>query len=91
MADRIRRLKKEDRKLPKAPIRDASYERRLSSGIIGVKKLRRTSQQSHLSSGDDGNSVHADDSNPFKDLVPWQKGKSVTVLTGKDALTGDDH
>ncbi|BFZ58123.1 hypothetical protein PYCC9005_005182 [Savitreella phatthalungensis] len=87
MADRIRRLKKEDRKLPKAPVRDPSYERRLSSGIIGVKKLRRTSQQSGLSNGDDGNSV--DDNNPFKDLVPWQKGKSVTVLTGKDAVTGE--
>ena len=85
MADRIKRLKKEDRKIPKNNARQgqADHPRRISHGIIGVRKLRRSSTKSNTSNGSNSGL----DSNPFADLLPHQRS-SVTVLTSYNQNTG---
>ncbi|ORY76387.1 hypothetical protein BCR37DRAFT_166075 [Protomyces lactucae-debilis] len=77
MADRIRRLQKDERRLPKVP-QTMDGPRRISQGTIGVRKLS-DSRQSSLT---DLNAA----ANPFLDLVP--SGAQVKVLTSTNHATG---
>lgn len=81
MADRISKLKRDDRRIPKASVPDGP--RRLSHGVIGVKKVRRTSDKS-----DRSNPAPSRVRSPFSDLVPTQTRSSISVLTAKNSETG---
>lgn len=69
MSDRIKKLKKEDRRLPKANALPSDGPRRLSVGFIGVRKVRRSSGNS-IKSNKSNSSSRSLRNNPFADLVP---------------------
>lgn len=82
MADRIKKLKREDKRIPKNTSTPTDGPRRLSVGIVGIRKTRKSSLKSDGSSG-------ARARNPFSDLVPTANRSSVSVLTKVNTQTGE--
>lgn len=91
MSDRIKKLKKEDRRLPKSSAVPTDGPRRLSVGIIGVRKVRRSSGNSLKSNKSSAGSSSLR-KNPFADLVPTTsrtstRGTSIVGVTKPTQLS----
>lgn len=80
MSDRIKKLKSDARRLPKNPQQTYDGPRRISHGIIGVRKVRRGSAKSNTSTGSRKN-------NPFSDLVPTQSRSSSSPRSSRVVVT----